>query len=157
MIYLINKYINNLIVRLFIYWNGLVMKYYANKSDVMQVALGKKWTKRSINWQINGLKIANWAGWNRELCRRYWPLTVTLCSPVPGWVNRSTWTLVSPTLPSSTLGSSVTMQKKKSQNVLVEFDTFRENSKRGDGLIDRYKERERGKKYKRKRNIQTHT
>ena len=47
--------------------------------------------------------------------------------------------------------------KKKSQNVLVEFDTFRENSKRGDGLIDRYKERERGKKYKRKRNIQTHT
>lgn len=34
------------------------------------------------------------------------PLTVTLCSPEPGWVNKSTWTLTSPTLPSSTLGKS---------------------------------------------------
>lgn len=31
------------------------------------------------------------------------PFTVTLCSPVPGWVNRSTWMETSPTLPSSEL------------------------------------------------------
>lgn len=38
------------------------------------------------------------------------PLTVTLCSPVPGWVNRSTCTDTSPT-GSSTPGSSKNVQK----------------------------------------------
>lgn len=37
------------------------------------------------------------------------PLTVTLCSPVPGWVKRSTWIDTSPTLPScaSMLSTSI--------------------------------------------------
>ena len=33
------------------------------------------------------------------------PLTVTLCSPVPGWVQRSTWTDTSPTAPSAPVES----------------------------------------------------
>jgi hypothetical protein len=52
--------------------------------------------------------------WNSNLYRFYfmdsiltacydWPLTVTLCSPVPGCVKRSTWMDTSPTLPSSRL------------------------------------------------------
>lgn len=44
------------------------------------------------------------------------PLTVTLCSPVPGWVKRSTWIDTSPTLPSSSWRDSII---KNTKNTLL--------------------------------------
>ena len=38
---------------------------------------------------------------NCQLVSLWSPFTVTLCSPVPGCVYRSTWTETSPALPSS--------------------------------------------------------
>ncbi len=44
---------------------------------------------------------------NEIMCTRFYsclPLTVTLCSPVPGWVNRSAWMDNSPKILSPDLG-----------------------------------------------------
>jgi hypothetical protein len=47
----------------------------------------------------------------------YLPLTVTLCSPVPGCVKRSTWMDTSPTLPSSRLRISEIWPQANFQNM----------------------------------------
>lgn len=58
--------------------------------------VGKVWIIRRQRLHLKGLTQGN----INE------PLTVTLWSPVPGWVNRSTCIETSPTPPSSTLGAS---------------------------------------------------
>lgn len=77
-----------------------------------------KWTKHSWlyyplqvicgdDWKLIDKKKDDWKNFGKDNAQL--PLTVTLCSPVPGCVKRSIWTDTSPTTPSSWLPVSIRM------------------------------------------------
>ena len=73
----------------------------------LQVVGGNHWKWASVNIYEGDPMHWQWHNWHWSLhCpRKFWisaisPLSVTLCSPVPGWVYKSTCTDTSPTLPS---------------------------------------------------------
>lgn len=70
--------------------------------------------KRLEHGHVGPFKFVTGNDWKEKQCEKEGecehlasiPLTVTLCSPELGWVNRSTWIDISPTGPSSCVGKS---------------------------------------------------